>query len=84
LTKRNDDAGSLTFTVALEESKHIFNTAIEDPNSYYRRSYLTANIKVKLNQRAFRERILLADHNQCTLCRLKHIELLDAAHIIED
>ena len=37
-----------------------------------------------LHQRAFRERVLLAYRNQCALCRLRHIELLDAAHIVPD
>ena len=50
----------------------------------YRRAYLTANIKQRIHQRSFRERILAAYHNQCALCRLRHAELLDAAHIIPD
>ena len=32
----------------------------------------------------FRERVLLAYRNQCALCRLRHSELLDAAHIVPD
>lgn len=35
-------------------------------------------------QQYFREKVLLAYHHQCTLCSLKHPELLDAAHIIGD
>ncbi len=80
-----DDIKSLTFTVALDESKVISNNIIaEDPATYYRRSYLTSNIKIRLHQRSFRERVLKAYRNQCAFCRLKHIELLDAAHIIPD
>jgi putative restriction endonuclease len=37
-----------------------------------------------VHQAAFRERILEAYKEQCTLCRLRHRELLDAAHIIPD
>jgi putative restriction endonuclease len=37
-----------------------------------------------LQQRAFRERVLDAYKSQCAFCRLKHRELLDAAHIIPD
>ncbi|TFH46735.1 MAG: hypothetical protein E4G94_01800 [ANME-2 cluster archaeon] len=37
-----------------------------------------------LHQRGFRERVLLAYHTQCSFCRIKHAELLDAAHIIPD
>ena len=32
----------------------------------------------------FRDRVLLAYSLQCALCRLRHPELLDAAHINED
>ena len=32
----------------------------------------------------FRERVIAAYQSQCSLCRLRHIELLDAAHIIPD
>ena len=41
-------------------------------------------MKVRLHQRGFRERVLDAYQSQCALCRLKHRELLDAAHIIPD
>jgi putative restriction endonuclease len=35
-------------------------------------------------QRTFRERVLEAYREQCALCRLRHIELLEAAHIRPD
>jgi len=37
-----------------------------------------------VHQRGFRERVLDAYRSQCALCRLRHAELLDAAHIIPD
>jgi putative restriction endonuclease len=49
-----------------------------------RHAYLTATIKVRLQQRSFREKVLEAYKSQCAFCRLKHRELLDAAHIIPD
>ncbi|MBL8529802.1 MAG: HNH endonuclease [Burkholderiales bacterium] len=49
-----------------------------------RRSYVTAAVRVRLHQRAFRERVLEAYQRQCAFCRLRHEELLDAAHIIPD
>jgi putative restriction endonuclease len=39
---------------------------------------------VRIHQKCFRERVLDAYHSQCSLCRIKHRELLDAAHIIPD
>ena len=81
----HDSIQELTFTVAVDEAR-LVNTGMvqEDPATYYRRSYLTSNMKIRLHQRSFRERVLLAYQNQCTFCKLKHIELLDAAHIIPD
>jgi putative restriction endonuclease len=49
-----------------------------------RHAYLTAAVKVRLHQRAFREKVLDAYRSQCAFCRLRHRELLDAAHIIPD
>jgi putative restriction endonuclease len=49
-----------------------------------RRAYITAAVKVRLHQRAFREKVLDAYRSQCAFCRLKHRELLDAAHIFPD
>ena len=49
-----------------------------------RRAYITATVRQRLHQRGFRERVLQAYREQCACCRLKRIELLDAAHIIPD
>lgn len=49
-----------------------------------RRRYVTAGVRVRLHQRGFRERVLHAYQEQCACCRLRHLELLDAAHIVPD
>jgi len=36
------------------------------------------------DRQSFRERVLAAYHQQCALSRLRHDELLDAAHIVPD
>ncbi len=86
-----DDPANLTFTVAADDEKYIH--AIEDDArltvhdsavEQARRSYVTATVRQRLHQRSFRERVLSAYREQCALCRLKHRELLDAAHIIPD
>lgn len=82
----NDNKKELVFTVAVDDIKMV-NKELQQVNedaTYYRRSYLTSNIQLRLHQRSFRERVLMAYSNQCALCKLKHIELLDAAHIIAD
>lgn len=48
------------------------------------RKYITAVTKQRLHQSAFREFVLEAYSRQCTMCKLQHEELLDAAHIIPD
>jgi putative restriction endonuclease len=49
-----------------------------------RREYAEATVRRRLHQPVFRQRVLVAYHSQCALCRLRHPELLDAAHIKED
>jgi putative restriction endonuclease len=49
-----------------------------------RRAYATAAVKVRLHQRRFRELVVRAYQTTCAVCRLRHGELLDAAHILPD
>jgi putative restriction endonuclease len=42
------------------------------------------SIKRRLNQVSFRQRVLNAYRTTCAVCRLRHDELLDAAHILPD
>lgn len=87
-----DDPDKLTFKVEVEDSSYIGsdwksgvpNNAISDPPAEGRRAYLTAEVRQRLHQRGFRERVLRAYREQCAFCCLKHLELLDAAHIIPD
>lgn len=81
-----DDPALLSFVVAVDERSSIQRLVETDVVSedYYRRKYITSTVKSRLHQRSFRERVLAAYRNQCTFCRLKHSELLDAAHIIAD
>jgi len=87
----NDDPKNLNFTVAaddkafLEVKDDIVNSKLQDSIiEDTRRSYVTSQVKVRLHQTLFREKVLNAYNDQCALCRLKHRELLDAAHIIPD
>lgn len=41
-------------------------------------------MKTRLHQPVFRARVLHAYDGACTVCHLKHSELLDAAHIVPD
>ena len=87
-----DDPENLTFTVAVDEHKTIDRYIVpqdvkqgdSDSISDIRRMYITSSVKQRLHQRGFRERVLRAYREQCSFCRLKQLELLDAAHIIPD
>ncbi|MBN1664824.1 MAG: HNH endonuclease, partial [Deltaproteobacteria bacterium] len=48
------------------------------------RKYVAAYTLRRLHQTAFRENVITAYDSSCSICRLKHRELLDAAHIIPD
>jgi putative restriction endonuclease len=65
-------------------AKRRYADSVNDSGSDARRRYITASVKVRLHQRGSMERVLDAYRSQCALCRLKHRELLDAAHIIPD
>ncbi len=87
-----DDPARLTVTVAVDDVQHLLIPAGPAPEAGVareeadsgRRSYVTGVVRVRLHQRAFRERVLEAYQRQCAFCRLRHEELLDAAHIIPD
>lgn len=81
----HDNPENLTFTVAADSEKLLEKSeyaegAVEEG----RRAYLTSQVKVRLHQRGFREKVLAAYRSQCAFCNLKHSELLDAAHIVPD
>ncbi|MEI6457279.1 MAG: HNH endonuclease, partial [bacterium] len=48
------------------------------------RSYRTQEVKSRIHQQELRDQIIQVYRNQCAICKLKHTELLDAAHIIAD
>src|SRR5881628_2946437 len=58
--------------------------AVSEPEAAIRRSYVTRLGKQRMHQQEFRQRVLRAYREQCAICRLRHEELLDAAHILQD
>lgn len=87
-----DDPRDLAFSVAVDDSAHLHLgqmytdqvVSVSDSGEGARRAYITAAVRVRLHQRAFRERVLAAYRRQCAFCRFRHEELLDAAHIVPD
>lgn len=54
---------------------------LDDP---LERRYAVRETRVRLHQARFRGRVLVAYSSRCTICRLKEMRLLDAAHIAGD
>lgn len=81
----DDDPSRMEFTVAADDIKILNSSIIEDPSRQTgRRRYVTREVKSRLHQSGFRARIMKAYRDQCSICHLKHLQLLDAAHIIPD
>ena len=84
----NDFRNELAFSVAVDDVTHA--DILTRPSGGLgfvaegRRRYITSLTRRRLHQTMFRERVIRAYKAQCAFCRLKHIELLDAAHIIPD
>lgn len=83
-----DDPNRLVFSVAVDDAAQISligaDTWVVGESPDARREYITSLTRRRLHQRAFRERVLEAYRHRCALCRLKHDELLEAAHIVPD
>lgn len=70
------------FLVAMDEALRFFSA----PSSLSadERSYAARVTKQRLHQPLFRARVMRAYESTCTVCDLKHPDLLDAAHIMDD
>ncbi len=57
---------------------------VHPEDAVLQRRYVEAIVRQRVHQPLFRQRVLEAYARQCALCRLRHAELLEAAHIRED
>ena len=82
----DDSRATGTFSVAFDDQtkKNLVQSQQLREDTLLRRRYVTVQTRHRLHQRAFRERVLRAYQHQCSLCRLRRDELLDAAHIAPD
>jgi putative restriction endonuclease len=77
-----DDPVSRVFTITMDESLRFFGDPATLPAD--QRAYAERTVKARLHQPAFRAKVMHAYAKSCAICSLKHVELLDAAHIIPD
>lgn len=80
----HDDPGTLTFTGACEDVAALRPGVEPQAADAARREYATRLAMTRLHQAKFRQRVLTAYRTSCTVCRLRHTGLLDAAHILPD
>src|SRR5205823_6280129 len=86
VTLAGEETSHHQFVVAVDETMRegwrpsLASASAFDPT----RRYAEAVVRVRLHQRVFRDRVLLAYAERCALCRLRHRPLMDAAHIRED
>lgn len=78
-----DDTRALRFTVAADDFISL-EYERDDTDDVIRRGYVTRQVRQRIHQRSFRDRVLRAYRERCSVCRLKHARLLDAAHIVPD
>jgi putative restriction endonuclease len=73
------------FVVALDfEQMHTWGDTSDAAIVELRRAYADRVVRERLHQPVFRAQVLAAYEGRCALCRLRHRELLDAAHIRGD
>jgi putative restriction endonuclease len=69
------------FLLALDETARMLADDVDD---IPQRSYAERLIRRRLHQADFRGRVISAYRTQCAVCRIRHGQLLDAAHITPD
>ena len=82
-----DDASRQCFTVAVDDQRLLVTGSagdIREEGVAVRRQYITRTTQQRLHQESFRKRVLRAYESCCAVCRLKHENLLEAAHILSD
>jgi putative restriction endonuclease len=75
-----EDPANHEFAISVDHGLQLSHLAL-DPS---RRAYVARLVQERLHQPVFRSRVLRAYESSCAMCRLRHAELLDAAHILRD
>jgi putative restriction endonuclease len=88
------DVVSPLYAIAEDPARNQFTLVVDSvavstqPQDYLsmlvRRDYVTRSVLQRLHQQQFRRMVLRAYREQCAICRLRHVPLLDAAHILPD
>lgn len=80
-----DRPGELAFELMTDVQGDLARSFDRDPlENEALKAYATRTVRQRLHQQRFRYLVLSAYREQCTICRLRHTPLLDAAHILPD
>lgn len=80
-----DRPEELQFLVRLDHAwGQVLGGPMSDESDPATRRYRVQLVQQRLHQQEFRTRVLRAYKEQCAICRLRHSELLEAAHILPD
>lgn len=69
------------FVVAIDDAQR---ESISDVAEEHVRRYIRVERNQRVHQRLFRSTVMRAYETRCAVCALRHGDLLDAAHIVED
>jgi len=76
-----DDPVGRFVEIAVDENLRYLANTTATPDT---REYAERLTRLRLHQPVFRARVLRAYEQACAICRLRHVDLLDAAHILSD
>jgi putative restriction endonuclease len=79
----SEDVSNLQFILVADQVAAM-NEIKPPAGIVYRREYVTRAVMTRLHQAHFRRLVLRAYGERCSICRLGHVTLLDAAHILPD
>jgi putative restriction endonuclease len=80
----SDDPSKLAFRIDVDSKRLLDMGGNFVAEANVERRYGERTTRQRLHQQSFRARVLKAYREHCAICRLRHAELLDAAHIIPD
>jgi putative restriction endonuclease len=81
-----DNPNELSFKVQVDDRRVValMEAGVAEAATAARREYITVLAQRRVHQEEFRARVLAAYRECCAVCRLRHPELLEAAHILPD
>jgi putative restriction endonuclease len=79
-----DDPQQLTFYLVADEERFVTRRPDDPTTDWPRKAYVTREVKKRLHQERFRFLVVDAYGKQCAMCQLRHMPLLEAAHILPD